>query len=249
MMDPYLDSRSSFNPPPATASQLVGVDVVAVTHGHYDHFADAPKILSSSKALLTASSELCDYAKRSLGLPEDRLIALDPGRRVELRSCWVEATKGVHLDPLEVIRWFIGDFSYSPSSRDELRQMYAERFPGEVLKFASRVPAGPLQGYLFDCGGARLWNVSETKPFEELKEIAERLKADVALISVAGGYEADSALIASWARPKVVVAHSFDRLFETQALLGDVEAFKSRLAELAPSVEVVVPKLGEWYSF
>jgi len=249
LMDPYLDSRASFNPPPVNVAQLVGVDVVAVTHGHYDHFADAPRLLASSTAVLASSRELCDYAKRGLGLGDDRLVALEPGRRVELKGWWVEATKGVHLDPVEVIRWFLGDFNYTPASRDELRRVYAERFPGEVLRFSSQVPVGPLQGYAFERGGVKLWNLSETKPFEELKEVAQRLRPKVALVSVAGGYEADAALMASWAKPKVVVPHSFDRIFEAQALLGDVEAFKARLAQLEPSVEVLVPKPGEWYSF
>ncbi|MEM4700099.1 MAG: MBL fold metallo-hydrolase [Candidatus Nezhaarchaeales archaeon] len=247
LFDPYLDSRAPFNPPPVSARGLSEVDVVAVTHGHFDHFADAPEVLSSSAALLLASSDLCRYAADRLGLPEGRLVPIEPGRRVELRGCAFEATRGVHLSPVEVIRWFTGDFSYAPASREELRRAYAEHFPSEVLRFASEVPAGPLQGYVVE-RGVRLWNVSETKPFEELRELGGRLRADVALVSVAGGFEDSSALIASWAARKVAVPHSFDRLFERQALLGDVEAFKSRLAELSPGVEVLVPKPGEWYS-
>jgi len=248
-MDPYLDSRASFNPPPVAASQLSSVDMVAVTHGHFDHFADAPKVLSLGRASLLASHEVCSYAKQRLKLADEKLVPLSPGQRAELGGWSVEATKGVHLDPVEVMRWFIGDFTYTPSSREELRRVYAERFPAEVLEFSSQVPAGPLQGYVFQRGGAKLWNVSETKPFEELKEVAERLRVDVALISVGGGYEDSSALIASWARPKVAVPCGFDRLFKDQALLGDLERFKSRLAELCPGVEVLTPQLAEWYSF
>lgn len=248
LFDPYLDSRARFNPPPAPANELADVDVVAVTHGHFDHFADAAKVLSSPRPVLLASSELCDYVKRRLCLPESRLVPIEAGQQVELHGVVFEATKGVHLSPLEVIRWFMGDFSFTPSSREELRRAYVERFPSDVLRFASEVPIGPLQGYVIYLASLRLWNVSETKPFEELRGLARRVRADVALVTVSGGFEGESALIASWASPKVVVPHSFDRLFEGQRLLGDVEAFKSRLAELSPGVEVLVPKPGEWYS-
>jgi L-ascorbate metabolism protein UlaG (beta-lactamase superfamily) len=249
LMDPYLESRSSFNPPPVSSSQLVDVDLVAITHGHYDHFADAPKVLASPKPILVASRELCNYAKQSLGLSEGRLIALEAGGRAQVDGCVLEATKAIHLSPLETIRWLIGDFSYTPSSWEELRRMYLKRLSAEIPESAFKVPVGPLQGYVLESGGFKLWNVSETKLFEELKEVAGKIKAHVALVSAAGGYEQHSALLASWIKPRVVVPYQFDRIFEAQALLGDVRLFKSKLAELEPSVEVLTPKPGEWYSF
>ncbi len=249
LFDPYLESRASFNPPPLKPSEIKDLDLVLVTHGHYDHFVDAPSLLRSTEAKLVASRELCDYAKAKLGVSEARLIPLNQGEVVEVEGVKIEATRGEHMSPLDVIRWFIGDFSYTPSSRDELRRMYAERFPQEVLRFASEVPMGPLQGYLLTGGrGLRAWNPSETVFFEGLEELARRAKPEVLFPCVAGGFERDAVKLVEWSRPKVVVPHSFDKLFERQALLGDVNLFKELVASACPGTEVLIPRPGEWYS-
>ena len=163
VFDPYLESRSSFNPPPPTSTQLGDVDLVLVTHGHFDHFADAPSLLRSSpRAKLVASRELCGYVGGRLGVEAERLIPIEAGEEVSVGGLRIKATRAQHLSPLDVARWLVGDFSFQPSSRDELRRVYAERLPPEALRHASEVPTGPLQGYLLDGGSIRLWNPSET---------------------------------------------------------------------------------------
>lgn len=249
LMDPYLNARSSFNPPPVTINDFRELDLIAVTHGHFDHFSDAPSLLSLTDAVLLASREVCEYATAKLGISANKVLPLNIGETTLFKGVKITATKGEHLSPLMVMRWFIGDFSYQPSSRDELRKLYIELFPSEVLKFSSEVPVGPLQGYVFEeAKGLKLWNLSETMPIEEIKKYAAELSPQIVLVSVAGGFEREAAKMVEWIKPKVAVAHSFDRIFEKQALLGDVELFKE-LVSTTSGVEVLVPRPGEWYAF
>ncbi|MEM2305737.1 MAG: MBL fold metallo-hydrolase, partial [Candidatus Methanomethylicia archaeon] len=53
-MDPYLDSRRGFNPPPILSKDIKKADLLLATHGHFDHFQDALTILKETEAKLVA---------------------------------------------------------------------------------------------------------------------------------------------------------------------------------------------------
>ena len=84
------------------------VDIIAVTHDHYDHLGDAPEIMNlSQKAVLFASYDLEAYLNEQYKIPWERMIPANVGGYVEVKGIKMALTKavhtGVHSDPTGVV--------------------------------------------------------------------------------------------------------------------------------------------------
>lgn len=79
LIDPFLDESPTA---PVKASD-VAADFVLLTHGHFDHLADALPIAQRTGATVVANFEVCQWLQKQ-GLPEERVVALNPGGGVDL---------------------------------------------------------------------------------------------------------------------------------------------------------------------
>jgi len=249
-MDPYLDRRVSFNPPPILSEDIRHADLLLITHGHFDHFEDALKILKRINVKLVASKVLCDFVEKTLNIPRERLIPIDYDETVKVGNLSITATKGEHTPTVDVIRWFLDDFTIQPKSREEVIRLFQKVLPPDVLDFGFKVPVGPLQGYIIQTEtGLRIWNIGETIPIEELKTYSEKFKPQIVLIAVFSRLEERSVKILEWVKPRIVIPHSFDKEVEKQKAEADLEKFQRMLKEKCPKTEVIIPKPGKTYTF
>ncbi|HYO25072.1 MAG TPA: metal-dependent hydrolase [Lacipirellulaceae bacterium] len=79
LVDPFLDQNEQA---PVRAAE-VEADYILLTHGHFDHVDDAAPIAKRTGASVLANFEVCEWLKRQ-GLPEEKLIAMNPGGGVDL---------------------------------------------------------------------------------------------------------------------------------------------------------------------
>lgn len=60
LIDPFLDD----NPTASAKSDSVEADFIFVTHGHFDHIADAAKIAKRTGATVVANFEICQWLEK-----------------------------------------------------------------------------------------------------------------------------------------------------------------------------------------
>jgi len=251
IVDPYLDFRASFNPPPLRSGEVSRADIVLVTHGHFDHFMDARRILESTGAFLVASREVAEFAVEKWGLPRERAVAIGYDEEVELKGIRIYATRGRHASSLETLRWWLGRPDLQVSGREEVIRLFKEVLVyDEVIDFGFTVPAGPLQGYVLTTRqGLRVWFVSETLPIPEVADYSRRFRPNLAIVSAVVGREDSTLEIMGSLEPCHVVLSQFDKIHPTAPSYRDEEEIRQRLLSRVKreDLNIIIPRPGKRY--
>lgn len=91
IIDPFLTN----NPKAAMKAEDVKVDMVFVTHNHFDHLGDAFEIAKRNNAKLVGKFELSLDAQKA-GIPEANAIGMNIGSMVKLGSLEVAMVPAIH---------------------------------------------------------------------------------------------------------------------------------------------------------
>ncbi|MGF1561185.1 MAG: metal-dependent hydrolase [Geminicoccaceae bacterium] len=93
VIDPFLTS----NPvcPAGTKDALPKLDMVLLTHGHFDHVEDAVALATKNDAVLVANFEVCGWAQRE-GVAEDKCQPMNPGGQIEVGPLSIAMTNALH---------------------------------------------------------------------------------------------------------------------------------------------------------
>lgn len=78
LLDPFLDE----SPVAPKKAHELDPQFILVSHGHFDHLADAASIATRTGARVIASFEVCEWLKRQ-GVGEGQVIPMNLGGRIE----------------------------------------------------------------------------------------------------------------------------------------------------------------------
>jgi L-ascorbate metabolism protein UlaG (beta-lactamase superfamily) len=219
--DPWLRT----NPlTPAAYKQLDvfgKIDVLLVSHGHFDHIADAPALAQQYNVPLRAPGDL-NQALTTLGvLPPNLLPRMNKGGTVE-PAPGIKVT-AVHAEHSSVYVW-----RNPTSNKDETH------------------PGGEPVGWIIELeNGFRIYHAGDTAAFGDMRMIGERYKPDLALVPIGGNFTMDPAE-AAWAvkeliKPKAVIPMHYG----TNPLArGTAAEFVSAMGQSSVRVLVATPGQG-----
>ena len=95
LVDPFLDE----SPTAPTKAADVAADFILLTHGHFDHVADAVAIATRTGATVLANFEICEWLTVQ-GIAADKLIAMNTGGAVDLPFGRAKMTFAQHSSSL-----------------------------------------------------------------------------------------------------------------------------------------------------
>jgi L-ascorbate metabolism protein UlaG (beta-lactamase superfamily) len=91
LLDPFLDP----SPTAPVKAADVRADYILVSHGHFDHIADAAPIAQRTGATVLANFEVSNWLKRH-GVAEEKIKHLNPGGGIQLPFGHVKGTLAQH---------------------------------------------------------------------------------------------------------------------------------------------------------
>ena len=192
VVDPAM---SAFPTTPAqyrTPEGLGKVDLLLVTHGHWDHITDAPAIAKANNIALYGPGDL-NMALTTLGVL--------PGAQLP------RANKGGRLSPAPGIKVTM--------TRAEHSSVYVWRNPASG-KDETHAGGEPV-GYVIELeNGFRIWHMGDTGLFPDMKWIAEYYKPDLVMIPVGGTFTMDAADAAYALRELIKPKYAIPMHYRTQ---------------------------------
>ena len=133
IIDPFL----SENPVATTTAQQVEVDFVLLTHGHFDHVADAAEIANRNQALLVANYEIATWFADKQGVKNT--LGMNLGGVAELPFGRLKMTLAFHSSQLP-------DGSYGGNPGGYVIEVAGKRlyFAGDTALFSDMTLIGAL---------------------------------------------------------------------------------------------------------
>lgn len=167
VIDPWLINNPRTPAQYKNLEALGHVDLLLVTHGHLDHFADAPALAKLNQIPMYAPGGLNQQAATLGILPPAQLPRFDKGGRIApLPGIKVTATRAEHSS---VLVW-----KNPETGKDETHA------------------GGEPMGYIIELeNGFKIFHMGDTGVFGDMKWIAEYYKPDLILIPIGGNFTMD----------------------------------------------------------
>lgn len=234
LLDPFIARNPACRQ--VGLSELAGFETIFLTHGHLDHAADIPNILSCGKSVVYCGPETANNLIRE-GAASDRFRIVRPGDRVRIGTLEVEVLRGRHV---------------CTDLRRKLQMIAGLRTPGNMKEFARliqfhrRYPAGDVLMYRIEGGGCSLLafgslnlDLTETYAPADWSALPYQGRSDMTEYTLS---------LLNGIRPRGIFLHHFDDSFppvtrqeETTAL---IQAAASRFSEM----KVIVPQHRKEYT-
>lgn len=227
VIDPFLIRNRSTPEQYKDLKNLGKVDLILVTHGHFDHIADAPALAQLNNARVFAPGDL-NYTLMTLKvLPAELLPRMNKSGTVTPFAD-VPAIKitQVHADHSSIYAW------KNPDTNKE--EVHAG---GEPVGFIIELESGQ-----------KVYHMGDTGLFGDMKFIGEYYKPDVLLIPIGGNFTMDPADAAyatrEWIKPKTVIPMHYGN---NPLAKGTAPEFQQAMSGAAARVLVLKP--GEKFDF
>lgn len=216
--DPWLRQNPLTPPEYKQLDTFDKIDVLLVSHAHWDHFADAVELAQRYDTPIRAPGGL-NQALATLGvLPAKLLPRMNKGGTITPVT-GIKVT-AVHAEHSSELVW------HNPvTDKDETH------FGGEPV------------GWIIELeNGFRIYHAGDTAAFGDMRLIGERYKPDLALLPIGGNFTMDPA-DAAWAvtnliKPRAVIPMHYGA---NPLAKGTAKEFVEAMGESAIKVIVAVP--------
>ena len=216
--DPWLITNPMTPAKYKKLEALGKVDLLLVTHGHWDHIADAPALAKLNNIPMYAPGDL-NMTLTTLGvLPAKQLPRFNKsGHITPLPGIKVTLT---HAEHSSVFVW------HNPATgKDETH------------------PGGEPVGYIIELeNGFKIWHMGDTGLFSDMKFISEYYKPDLVLIPVGGNFTMDPAdaayALREWIKPKYVIPIHYRNVGAPQELIKALGNAPIKVFPLAPGDQI-----------
>jgi L-ascorbate metabolism protein UlaG (beta-lactamase superfamily) len=163
LIDPWFDG----NPvAPIRSDELERVDLIAVTHGHFDHFGDCLKLCKKFNAKLISTPEIAWYADRK-GIPRGtQALPIGYGGHLIVDAFDLAMVPALHPSALYGEEW---------QTKKEF------------------IPDGGAASYIITVAGKVIYHAGDTALFSDMKLISDRYKPELGLLPIGGRFTMDIA--------------------------------------------------------
>jgi L-ascorbate metabolism protein UlaG (beta-lactamase superfamily) len=219
LIDPWFNG----NPfSPVEAKDFNKVDLIAVTHGHMDHFGQTMEIMRNTQAKIIGTTILSWYMElRGFTRKDQRNLSLGQGGTISEGNMRISMVNALHPTALFAEEW------------TQLKQYHLD---GGAVGYVVRTP-----------DNIAIYHAGDTDIFMDMQLIERRYHPDIAILPIGGRFTMDweAAVIAcEMLKPKVVIPMHYNTNPHIQC---DVNLFVERMQQELPDIKVVVLNPGDTY--
>jgi L-ascorbate metabolism protein UlaG (beta-lactamase superfamily) len=220
VIDPFLINNPKTPAKYKNLEALGKVDLILVTHAHFDHFADAPALAKLNNAPVYGPAGL-DQSMQTLGiLPAELAPRMNKGGTITPFGANSVKITQVHADHSSELVW-----------KDPATGKDATYSGGEPVGFIIQLE-----------NGFTIYHMGDTGLFGDMKLIAERYKPDLLMIPIGGHFvlnPIDAAYATSeFIKPRYVIPMHYGT---TPLLAGTPEQFINALGNAPVKVFALEP--------
>jgi L-ascorbate metabolism protein UlaG (beta-lactamase superfamily) len=225
MVDPFLLKNPKTPDQHKDLEKLGKLDLILVTHGHFDHMADAPALAKQNKVPLWAPPGLQDTFVTLDILPADLAPRMNKSGTVQPLGPGISLTM-VRAEHSSELRW-------------------VDPITGKERSF----PGGEPVGWILQLeNGYKIYHMGDTGLFGDLKLIGDYYKPDLVLIPIGGhftmGPQEAAYAVKEMLKPKDVVPMHYGTF---PPLKGTPQEFVAALGQTTVKVHTINP--GDQLSF
>lgn len=223
MIDPWLRLNPVTPAYYKTLENLGKVDLILVTHGHFDHIADAPALALMHKARVYAPGDLNQTLTVLNVLPPELAPRMNKGGSI---TPFADAPK-IKITAV----------------RAEHSSVYVWRNPA-TAKDETHVGGEPV-GFIIELeDGMKIWHMGDTGLFSDMKFIADYYKPNVVLAPIGGNFTMDPADAAYAMRELIKPRYAIAMHYGANPLgKGTAEQFIAAMGN--SSVKIIALKPGD----
>lgn len=210
-------------------------DILCLTHAHFDHITDIPKLVEKYKPLLLCGEQTAMPLAKWLNYTPTRIYPMYPDTELDFDTIKIRALYGRHTDQ-------------KMGFNDQCAHIANYRFCKEDEQVNAMQGIGSMEyrNYLLTLPNGKSILIWGNDPTPEQTNICKKLKPDIAIIQ----RSSDSASIQKKAEfaaaigCKVVIPHHMD--FPSVSSPRAIEEFKEKFLHLVPDGIFINPAHGEW---
>ena len=227
VVDPYLTANPKTPEAYKKLEALGKVDLILVTHGHLDHFLDAPALAKLTGAPVWAPAGL-SQSMQTLGiLPVAQANRMNKGGSILPFGAGGVRVTMTHAEHSSELVW------RNPATDKEETHVGGEPC-GFVIEFEN---------------GFRIWHMGDTGVFGDMRLLGEMFRPDLLLLPIGGGQFVMNPADAAYAtreliKPKAAIPMHYGT---TPALSGTPEEYVKALG--STSIKVLALKPGDIVEF
>lgn len=225
VIDPWLKTNPKTPAAFKNLAALGKVDVVLVTHAHFDHVADAAELATLNKVKL--------FAPPGLGATMTSLGLIEAGAAPGMNKSGIATPIGPDIK-LHMVR---------AEHSSEFTWMNPATGKNEVR------PGGEPVGWIIELeNGFKIYHMGDTGLFGDMKLIGEIYKPDLVLLPIGGNFTINANLGALAVRDMIKPKYALPMHYGTFPILaGRPEDFAKAME--GSGVRVVVPQPGDAATF
>ena len=218
-------------------------NVICLTHGHYDHYVDAPVILNKTDSVAVGSRDICEHLSSHYKIDNENLIEIKPFQEITVSGIKIAAFEWGHREVSipKFIKEGILRARIYPSFQFAWLNMFKSPFNAPYYGFFLELPDQlKIMNY---CEG-----FSDHMKIEEVEELGDKYDIDILFAGTQLNFEEHLARGVAALSPKTAILfHPHQALFEKLGLKSSPpEKFMEAVKKSSPHVKLFLaePKIS-----
>ena len=222
---------------PLTWENIESCDYITLSHGHWDHITDIPRLIHKFKPLILTGDQTAAPLARWTNYSPSRIYPMHPDLELDFDSVKIRALYGRHVDVGTGYNDQVASLATRPSVLADFGMNELQGYGSlEYRNFLYTFPNGTK---------VLLWG---NDPTAEQRNILKTIQPDIAILQYTKQAKDPEAMakLAQESGCKVLIPHHMDLKKTREEYMPEVVKLKEAFEKRVPDGHFICPVNGEW---